>query len=133
MYYTFSKTQGEDFLFVELHNIVLHKALAEQLWTDLYNVSIKIECMKCVLEMKDSIFGEKIEGIFKLANYFDSIGFSKNYNFAVISKLMTESLSIFDILLKKKGYNFRIFRNQKEAIEWVTSDGICEKHEFMEV
>lgn len=127
MYYTFSKTQGNDYVLIELNNVVLHDLLAKKMWVQLFNVSEKTNSNKCIIDMQDSVFGEKIEGVFRLTNYIDSIGFDKKYQFALVSKLKTEGLQILEILLKKKGYCFKLFRLMDDAKQWIVQNEMAIK------
>jgi len=119
MQYTFYKPEDKNYLLLVLNSTIIHKQLSEKMWNDILTYTIENDCTNCILDISDSIFGEKIDGIFKLSKYIDSLGFNSNYNFAIVSNLKTESLTILEILMKKKNYNYSSFTDFKDAELWI--------------
>lgn len=120
MQYTFYKPENKNYLLLVLNSTIIHKQLGEKIWNDILTYTIENDCTNCILDISDSIFGEKIDGIFKLSKYIDNLGFNSSYNFALVSKLKTESLTILEILMKKKNYNYKYFTDFKKAEIWIT-------------
>jgi hypothetical protein len=91
-----------------------------QLTSVLENLKEGRHCSKLLFDGRDMVIDCQLSKIFFSGEHFDRVGINHNFKIAILYNEYEDKIKFLELVVQNRGHNMRAFKNEKEAIDWLT-------------
>ena len=91
-----------------------------QLTSVLENLEEGQHCTKLLFDGRDMVIDCQLSKIFFSGEHFDRVGLDHRYQIAILYNEHEDKIKFLELVIQNRGHNVRAFRDEKEAIDWLT-------------
>ncbi|MBN1267648.1 MAG: hypothetical protein JXA25_19305 [Anaerolineales bacterium] len=119
--------------YIQVIHSGLFSELAEEdrITTHLHEIINRTYCRKILFDGRRMVLDSHISAIFFTGDHFDELGFDQSCQVSILYSQYEEKMKFLELVVQNRGYNVKVFKDEKEAVKWLTSDVKSENPYYM--